>query len=540
LFGSLLAGAALATLGALGAVAITLGDFPESENHLLMIESSRHLNNQIILAEMDPSNSNRKYITDDQSESREWILKRLQRITTEDFIEYNARPYQRYSLSALRNLADFSTDQQVRLAARNVLDLASTKFAIGSSQGRRLVPFRRLMEVVQTHTEPDGHNDKGELLFNGVFDMESGADHQIAAMLAYIGQTQQTPGNKITPSAADEIVLAAASDYRPPEAVLDFAIDKRASTAPNVTAEKPTYQAIKHAAAEIYTSTSGYILTAGGIQAPPAYTLELRGLSAGGSILGVIPLSHNKDRGAAVPTTLMLQTSADRSSLEAFLRIAGPRHTLDSDNSTYDDNLCVYRGFACGLNVTTPADMETCFQAGPPGTPNQWRFFDSDSCSAFKGPVRVMIARYTEGCNGDQTGECVDNIGLFEVIAGPVFDFPNFQKLVVQNNNGSAGWLGLIGGIFGSNRAVLSGTYTNVFGEKIAFNTSANQLDSSRTGIVSVNGVTTPKLENWARTAGDLLNVNGGPSSYKFVNPRTSHGFSVDMSNWNVPTRNDF
>ena len=343
----------IASLAALGVAAITFGDFPESENHLLMMESSRYLNNQIILKEIDPANENRNYFVDEQASVRDWVLKRLQRIAAEDFIEYNARPYQRYSISAIRNLADFAQDEQIRLAARNVLDLASAKFAVGSSQGRRLVPFRRLMEVVQTHVEPDGHDkESGNLLYNGYFDQEGGADHQIAAMLAYAGQTQQTPGRELTPQSADEMLLAVASDYRPPEPVLDLAINKRGVDGQITTdAEIPYNQAFKHDGAEIYSGTAGFVLTAGGIQSPMAYTMELRGLSVGGSLLGIIPLGFNKERGAGVPTTLMLAGGTDRSSMEAFLRINGPRRSFDSDNATYDDNLCVYRGFACGLNV---------------------------------------------------------------------------------------------------------------------------------------------------------------------------------------------
>jgi hypothetical protein len=403
---------------------------------------------------------------------------------------------------------------------------------------RRLVPFRRLMAVIKSWVEPDAHDGDGNLIYNGFFDIEQGADHQIATMLAYAGQTQQTPGGKITPNSVDEMMQVAASDYRPPEAVLDFAIDKKAPT--TTDAEFPYQQAFKHAGVEIYASTAGYLQTAGGIQSPPAYTFELRGLSLGGSLLGIVPLSNNKDRGAAVPITLMLSAGTDRSSLEAFLQIAGPHHTLDKDNETYDDNLCVYRGFACGLNVRTPADMEPCFHRGPNGTPDQWRFFDSELCTPLKGVPRVMIARFLEDCHGDQTGECIDYVGLFEAVSSPNVDFPTFQSRVLRNNSASGSWLRLIGGLFGSNRTVLDGSYTTFFGEKIEFNTSGHQLDSSRTGITSVNGVTTPKLENWARAAGDVLNIDGGPGRYKFVNPKTNHGFSVDMSDWNTPKRGDF
>jgi hypothetical protein len=110
----------------------------------------------------------------------------------------------------------------------------------------------------------------------------------------------------------------------------------------------------------------------------------------------------------------------------------------------------------------------------------------------------------------------------------------------LQNNPQSTNWLGLIGGTFADNRTVLSGTYTNIFGEKIVFNTSGHQLDSDRTGIDSVNGTTTPKLKDWPRVGGDILNVDGGTARYKFVHPRTGHGSSIDMSDWKNPKRSDF
>ncbi len=540
LLGTAAAAAVVIVGGALGFAALTFGDIPETENHRLLIESNRYLNNQIILTEIDQGDDDKSNIDKGQSDVREWMLKRLQSIASDDFIEYNARPYQRYSISALRNLADFATDEQIRLAAKNVLDMASAKFAIGSNQGRRSVPFRRLMEVTQKFTDPDGQ-DNGLVTFNGFFDLFSGSDHQIAAMLFYAGQTQQAPGGSITAPAIDEMMLAASSAYRPPDPVLDLVVDKSGPPQRvNPVAETPTQQTFRSAGAEIYSSTSGFLLTAGGIQSPPAYTVELAGLSIGASILGIIPLGHAKDRGAAVPTTFMLTSGADRSSMEALIRITGSHHTLDSDNRTYDDNLCVYRGLAGGLNVRAPDDMEACFHPGPAGSPAQWRFFDTQACAPFTGSRRVMIARFTEECHGDQAGQCEVNVGLFEAISTPGIDFATFQNRVLQNNPQSANWLGLIGGVFADNRTVLSGTYTNIFGEKIVFNTSGHQLDSDRTGIVSVNGTATPKLNDWPRVGGDILNVDGGTARYKFVHPRTGHGFSIDMSDWKTPKRSDF
>jgi hypothetical protein len=537
LVGPLLAAQAIAIATALAAAAITFGDIPESENHRLMIESSRYLNNQIIGREIDPQDSNAQYISDDQAKVREWLLKKLQLIAKDDFVEYNARPYQRYSIAAIRNLADFSRDDAIVKAARNILDLTTAKMAMGSNQGRRLVPYRRLMEAMQTSIEPDGIDvDSGNLLYNGLFDMERGADHQIALTLAYTGQTQQTVDRAMTPAAFDEMIFAAASAYRPPESVLDLAIDK----------STPYQQKVKHAAAEIYSSTPGYLLTAGGVQAGPSSTIQIAGISAGGSILGLIPLSNTKDRGAAVPTTLMLSSGFGRSSMEVFLRISGNRQKYDDKNATYDNNLCVYGGFACGLNVKTPPDMEACFVPGPSGSPSQWSFFDtfdSTECArAFSVGPRVMIARYLETCHNDQTGECTDNVGFFEAVSDPGVDFLTFQNRILANNPAgvSAGWLRLIGGIIASKRTLLSGQYVTFTGDKIEFDTSAHQLDSDRTGIVSVNGNETPKLSSWKRLEGDVLKGDADSLVFQFTNPKTHHGFSVDMSDWNNPKSGTF
>jgi hypothetical protein len=530
LFGS--AGlAVILTIAGTGAVVLTLGSIPETENHLLMIESDRYLNNQIILAEIDPSHPDRHRFESAQEEVREWLLKRLQRIAKEEFVEYNARAYQRYSIHAIRSLYDFARDPKIVTAAQNVLDLASAKMAIGSNLARRLVPYRRLMENVPRYIElnlqlnPAGHRQ----YYNGLLDAESGADHQISALVLYSGITEQAPSGRVSYGMAAEMVYIASSTYRPPSSVVDLAIDK----------SKPYQQRFKHDGVEIYSSTPGFLLTAGGIRSGPSSTIEIAGLSPGGTILGIVPLSHNKDRGAAVPTSLMLTAGINRSSLEAFLHIAGRRESLDSENATYDHNLCVWRGFACGINVRTPTDMEGCFNNRPAGASAKWSFFDTKSCpgSGYEKGPQVMIARYIESCSGDETGDCVDNIGFFEAVSEPSVPFAQFQQTIVDKNPASAGWLKLVGGLFGSNRTLLSGSYTSFSGEVIEFNTAAHQLDSDDTGI---EGKGLGELGDWPRADGDVMKGDGESGTFTFINPNDGRGFRIDMSQWSNPSRQDF
>ena len=67
----------------------------------------------------------------------------LQRMLRGDFSEYNAKTYQAETRWALLNLCTYAYDQEVRLAARMVLDYLSAKMAVSSNDLRRMLPFRR-------------------------------------------------------------------------------------------------------------------------------------------------------------------------------------------------------------------------------------------------------------------------------------------------------------------------------------------------------------------------------------------------------------
>jgi hypothetical protein len=519
------AGAAIALVATVGGVAVTFGTIPETENHLLMIESDRYLMNQIILAELDPSHPGREHFADAQLEVREWLLKRLQRIAKEDFVEYNSRPYQRYSIYAIRSLYDFADDPNVVLAAQNVLDLASAKMAIGSNQGRRLVPYRRLMDALPDAIEPNFEKHEGtgtRKYFNGLMDLYSGADHQIAAMLMYAGQTQQAPGGSVSNAAAVELIPVATSRYRPPVAVIDLAVNKTHSY----------QQHFKHDGVEIYSSSPGFLLTGGGVRTGPSSTMEIRGIA------GTTPFSRVTDKGAAVPTTLMLSAGANRSSLEHFLLIAGPREQLDSDNATYDHNLCVWRGFACGMDVRTPVDMKPCFNHRPLSAPTNWSFFDSKACpgSDYSNGPHVMIARYVVCRNHLTTCDDAGNVGFFEAITEPGVTFAQFQEAVVRNNAKFTADLADDLSVYG-----LRGTYRSFNDDRIEFTTLGHQADSDDTGIVSVNGTKPDGRSALGDGAsGDIMLGARDTGKFRFTNPNDGHGFSVDMSDWNSPTREDF
>ena len=74
-----------------------------------MIETARYLTNDTIITDLKAKNyDNVDEIEEDQQEVKEWLLTRLNAIARGDFVEYNAKPYTRYSLNAIANLYDFA------------------------------------------------------------------------------------------------------------------------------------------------------------------------------------------------------------------------------------------------------------------------------------------------------------------------------------------------------------------------------------------------------------------------------------------------
>ena len=241
----------------LGFVALSMLRAPETENHLLMINTSRYLINEMII-EANPTDVH--FYVEDQVEVKKWLLERLQRIATTDFDEYNSRPYQRYSIIALLNLHDFVTcdlqrlgsekDCDLKTATQIVLDLAAAKFVLGSNEGRRSAPFRRLLEVVA-----DDVVDRHRLT-----DASAGSDYMFGFMLGHAGHTSQLPEHKAERGAINEMIYPATSRYMPAPAVMSVALGEVGAFE----------QRIHHDGYEIYSRSPSFLVSAGGVRTPSA------------------------------------------------------------------------------------------------------------------------------------------------------------------------------------------------------------------------------------------------------------------------------
>ena len=328
-----------ALVGPLGAAALASIEITvdETENHVHMIESTRYLVNQLLRRDQPGVE-----VYDNRANGlHDWWMVRLQSILKHDFQEYNSKPYNRLSLNAIQNLAEFAAEDDLRTAARMVLDFSSAKFAVSSSLLRREAPFRRRAE----------HDTEG-FLDNG------GLDEQMCRFILYTGKLDILPpieslayflksarDYRLAPRNCNGVVRQAIGSYRVPPLILDLAMNKSHHT--SIQMFSGGFNDFHNApgGVEIYDNERYYLIAAGGIGVPSG--LQLHTWSPAWVPVpnkGWNSTNEASDYGYSVPTVLMLHdlslVQADRKQMIRFDGFEGHKHTAN--------HLCVGRGVACG------------------------------------------------------------------------------------------------------------------------------------------------------------------------------------------------
>ena len=521
--------AAVAVLNALGITEVLLAQVPETENHRLAIESTRFLKNQVVIQDL---HSTAHFVTAPgviaaQQGVKSWLLDRFQQIAKNEFIEYNARPYHDISLSALRNLADFATDADVRNGAQMLIEFSAAKFAVGSNSGRRLAPFRRHFYVVNCidgqSCADDASNNTPIEIFRS-FDTGSG-DGEVALGLLFNGQTQQLPFGSIPVEAVGEALNAATTHFLPNSLITDLAIRKDA----------PSYQRIHHDGYEIYSNSPGALISAGGIETDHAYHLLVAGIPVSG------PWDQTQDIGAGVPTTVMFPSdpigstdngattpgaSTSKMTLDAFITFRGNRKT-EGGTENFADNLCVWQNFACGVNLRIPDDIVNCLA---PSTTSLFFFFDSAACPGYR-PTSVvphfyfalfLICGNASPCftsSSDPSDEKFpNNAGFLEIVDNPPVSFDQFKAMVESNNSNIGKVIPCVSDLPGCSLRYRTFSSSGP-GHLLVVDPRAHQNDSDKSGILSVDGVDEKDL--------DEVNLAEGDSSVANPAPITSQGDGV-------------
>jgi hypothetical protein len=461
---------------------------PESENHVMMIETSRYLTNQLLYRRQgDVQYDNSRNGMD------EWMLKHLQQFLLRDFIEYNARPYQDYTLSALLNLYTFTSDRhpsgaRVKTAAHMVLDYLMAKVAVSSNDSRRSVTFRRKSDKSDNYNDPnflDGST--GRMDPQNAFSMQFAGTTDMANSIDPANKRQQKtlPGHF-----GWEMQWAGLSDYRLPDTILDLMVNR---------SHRVFFQRFHHDGAdEAYAGSPSYLISSGGHYTTFAYAV-------GG-------MGKHDDTGLALPTTFM--PTGQFTTRDDLIRFEG-----DSDD-VKRSNMGVAPDFACGLNPIVPSSYQSVAvgvdNEGHPTTPPPhatalWTFIDQSINRVQVYPTgQFHPGYYVAVYRRDGFGF----LEAYDTALHPGLKFEEFRAGVIKRNGATSfsitGW----------------NSYVMTDGRTIQFE-------------ISPNSVVRLPAESPFFVKGTILNGAERSGVITIDNPVLHKRITLDMSHWNAPKRTE-
>ena len=270
----------------------------DTENHILMAESSRYLKNQWLR-----KHGNLSPEFDNENNGVEEGLKNyLKEILTNGVYEFNADPYLGYTYASLLNLDAFATGD-VKEYATKILDLINWQYALTSYKFKHSPPFRRR--------------------FKNAFDKSIVSDYHSVMLMVWAGFYNDSLKLDIT-HGKHHALWAAMLPYRPSDKVMEWTLEK-----PN-----PYFVKMGHgynSCPEIVSGDKSYLL------------------SAGGANQGRLSLIMPK------PTVLFLDDEAWE--LKDIFHMYGPGEDFMNWNNTG-----VYQDFACTKgNVHIPEGRQAIF-----------------------------------------------------------------------------------------------------------------------------------------------------------------------------------
>jgi hypothetical protein len=488
---------------------------PESENHILMTESSRYITNNLVAAETVSNGTPASAEYDnDQNGMNDWALGVLQGFMQHDFYEYNSRPYTYQARQAIQNLHDYSPLQSgtcwrtnppsltmppvpracdVRRGARIVLDYLAAQFAVSSNELRRVAPFRR---------QPERRD------YPFLFGRAS--DEALPTYLAFVnGSTLFWNQRYGLPHGGDAENLqhAYVGEFRPSPVITDLIGDVLPA---QEYFERFYFNRDKHYGIEAYYRHPDFLISAGGIHDDGRL-----------SVFG-----NNEDAWAM--STMLVPTRAGMDRRE-FVRIAG-----DSDEDKRV-NTCVAPGFACGENPDVPPGIpSTCLL-----TSGKWTFIDfaatTPGCDIDYG---FFVVVFRAPCTGRT---CTERFGFFEATPWPA----SLAKLAekVLNDNGNRIY-----------REDSHNLYVGASGKQYVFvpvpNTTISapggvSLQLPPWGIWGMESMTDntgvhqfeQTVSNWPFADGDIVHSDKHAGCVIVDNPRMQQRLVLDFTDQNHPKR---
>ncbi len=211
----------------------TIGIMKDTENHILMTNISQYLKNQWMAAhgETHPKYDNHK------NGLERFLLDNLHELLQTGQYEFNSKPYEGYTISALLILHSYAVSYEVKQKVQHVLDAWAWEYMQTSSAFRKSAPFRRRMQRFKSTSLTDNASTSFMKAWyleysKGSFGLDEIADnhHQVLSALVY--------------------------DYRPPVAIWNEDSSERLILVGHGKGSSP----------EIHSRGNGFLLSAGGYQ----------------------------------------------------------------------------------------------------------------------------------------------------------------------------------------------------------------------------------------------------------------------------------
>lgn len=255
----------------------------DTENHILMAETSRYLKNQWLW-----ENGNKSPEYDNKNNGMEEKLTQfLKEIDTYGFYEFNSAPYLGYAYSTLLVLHEF-TKGEIQTITRKLLDRLSWQYALGSYKFRHHPPHRRRYgDGGKRNIDSDYHT-----VMYKVF-----ASFYVDSLDVSISRGEH------------HALFAAMMSYRPPNKSIEWVLEK-----PNAYFVRLGHG--YNSCGEIYSGDKDYLISAGG--------------------------ANQGKRSMIMPKPITLFLDDDATELDEVFHMYGPGEERINWNNTG-----VYQDFAC-------------------------------------------------------------------------------------------------------------------------------------------------------------------------------------------------
>lgn len=273
---------------------------PESENHLILSNSSLYLTNEILFESTGDSKYNNL-----TNGVHIWLVNYLKNCIKNGLYEYNSKPYSNWTIRGLQNLYSYSTNNDIKKISKILLDQLFFKYAIQSKEGHLIVPFRRRKDHLVNYIR---QND------------------EFATWLLAFTDLIPEQENEIFNDINHDIVFVLTTkiqDYRPPQEFIDIITNQN---------QKSYWSKCKHTNLEISYKERNFALFSGGFEDNLLYLIS------------------TQNDGIVRETCLFINNKSTK--ISELIRFEPTQGFWWNKNNTG-----VYKNFACGPNLIIPSSF---------------------------------------------------------------------------------------------------------------------------------------------------------------------------------------